>query len=348
MKDLPRIVVTMGDPAGIGPEVIVKALGDTAVRCQACFLVVGNATVFAHALETVNAPLELVRVSGFEDPAFSADALNLLDAVDLDWRRLPLGAPSAEGGRAAAQAIEIAARLTLNGAADAVVTAPISKQALHMAGIPFAGHTEFLAALCGVQETRLMLVCDALRVVHATGHMALRDAIATLTPERIVRTVELSVPVLQRLGIERPSIAVAALNPHAGEGGMFGDEDERTVRPAVERLRTQGWEAVGPIPADSVFWRARKGEFDVVVALYHDQGHIAVKVLAFDRAVNVTVGLPILRTSPDHGVAFDIAWQNKARATSFQAALALAVQMAQRGEGRSAALPLPRGCCMAE
>jgi 4-hydroxythreonine-4-phosphate dehydrogenase len=178
--------------------------------------------------------------------------------------------------------------------------------------------------------------------------MALRDAIATLTPERIVRTVELSVPVLQRLGIERPSIAVAALNPHAGEGGMFGDEDERTVRPAVERLRTQGWEAVGPIPADSVFWRARKGEFDVVVALYHDQGHIAVKVLAFDRAVNVTVGLPILRTSPDHGVAFDIAWQNKARATSFQAALALAVQMAQRGEGRSAALPLPRGCCMAE
>ncbi|MFN4181058.1 MAG: PdxA family protein, partial [Armatimonadota bacterium] len=158
----------------------------------------------------------------------------------------------------------------------------------------------------------------------------LRGAINALTVERIVRTVELSLPVMHWLGFEKPKIAVAALNPHAGEGGMFGDEDECIVRPAIEQLQARGLEIFGPIPADSVFWRARNGEFDLVVALYHDQGHIPVKVLAFDRGVNVTVGLPIIRTSPDHGVAFDIAWQNKARATSMKAALNLAVQMARR------------------
>ncbi len=333
MGRLPRIVITIGDPTGIGPEVIVKALSDTALRRQARFLVVGNVTVFTHALELMDTPLRLVQVSGFDDPSFDPDALNLLDAVTVDWHRLPLGTPSAEGGKAAAQAIEIATHLTLSGVADGMVTAPISKQALQMAGVPFAGHTEFLAALCGVRETRLMLVCDELRVVHATGHMALREAIAALTPERIVRTVELSLPVLQWLGIEHPRIAVASLNPHAGEGGMFGDEDERIVRPAVEQLRAKGHEVNGPIPADSVFWRARNGEFDLVVALYHDQGHIPIKVLAFERSVNLTVGLPIIRTSPDHGVAFDIAWQNKANPTSMKMAMALAAQMAHRRKG---------------
>ncbi len=332
MSDLPRIVVTMGDPSGIGPEVIVKALSDAPLRHQARFLVVGNSPLFARALELIGVPLRLVQVSGFDDPAFDPDALNLLDAVAVDWHRLPLGMPSAEGGKGAAQAVEIATHLTLNGVANGMVTAPISKQALQMAGVPFPGHTEFLAALCGVKETRLMLVCDELRVVHATGHMALREAIAALTPERIVRTAELSLPVLHWLGVEHPRIAVASLNPHAGEGGMFGEEDERIVRPAVEELRTKGHEVYGPLPADSVFWRARNGEFDLVVALYHDQGHIPIKVLAFERSVNLTVGLPIIRTSPDHGVAFDIAWQNKANPTSMKMAMALAAQMAHRRE----------------
>jgi len=329
MTELPRIVITMGDPAGIGPEIVVKALSDDELRRSARFIVVGSRSVFSRALELVKPPLRLVQVSGFEDPSFHPDALNLLDAVEVDLGKLPLGAPSPEGGKAAANSIEVATKMVLKGEADALVTAPISKQALQMAGVPFAGHTEFLASLCGVSETRLMLVCDELRVVHATGHMSLREAISALTPERIVRTVELSLPVMKWLGYERPRIAVAALNPHAGEGGMFGDEDESVVRPAVERLRASGHEIFGPIPADSLFWRARGGEFDLVVALYHDQGHIPVKVLAFDRGVNVTAGLPIIRTSPDHGVAFDIAWQNKARAASMKAAVELAVRMAR-------------------
>ncbi|MCS7263302.1 MAG: 4-hydroxythreonine-4-phosphate dehydrogenase PdxA [Armatimonadetes bacterium] len=330
MSQMPRIVITMGDPAGIGPEVIVKALSDENLRRSARFIIVGNAEVFARALELTKSPLQLTCVSRFDDPALQPNAVNILDTVEVNLRKLPFGKPSTEGGKTAAKAIEIATKMVLNSEADALVTAPISKQALQMAGIPYTGHTEFLAALCNVSETRLMLVCDELKVVHATGHMSLRDAIVAITPERIVRTVELSLPVMRWLGFEKPKIAIASLNPHAGEGGMFGDEDERIVRLAVERLQASGHEVYGPIPADSVFWRARNSEFDLVVALYHDQGHIPVKVLAFDKGVNVTVGLPIIRTSPDHGVAFDIAWQNKAKATSMKAAIDLAVQMACR------------------
>ena len=334
MKGLPRVVITMGDPAGIGPEVIVKALSDEKLNRSARFIIVGDHGLFIRAWELASKsvkvlPLNSEPVSSFNDPAFRPDALNIMNAAKVS-RNLIWGKISPEGGKAAAQAIEVATKMVLNGEADALVTAPISKQALQIAGVPYAGHTDFLAALCGVSETRLMLVCDELKVVHATGHMSLRKAIDNLTTERIVKTVELSLPTMRLLGYERPRIAIAALNPHAGEGGMFGDEDERFVCPAVEKLRGKGYEVFGPVPADSVFWRARNGEFDVVVALYHDQGHIPIKVLAFDRGVNVTVGLPIIRTSPDHGVAFDIAWQNKAQATSMCAAIELAVRMAKR------------------
>ncbi len=333
---IPRLVLTMGDPSGIGPEVIVKALCDPMVRKMAHCLIVGNAAIFRQAVKLVEADLPVRSVSGFDDPAFDPDGLNVLDAVELDLRRWTPQKPNEESGRAALRAIEGATQLVLQGAADALVTAPIHKAAAHQAGLPFAGHTEFLAALCGVTETRLMLVCDELRVIHVTGHMALCDALAALTPERIIKTVELALPVLSWLGFDHPRIAVAALNPHAGEEGAFGDEEERLLRPAVERLRASGLEVSGPVPADSVFWRAFQGAFDLVVALYHDQGHIPVKVLAFDRAVNVTVGLPIVRTSPDHGVALDIAWQNRARATSLMAAIRWAVMMAKhRALGRS-------------
>jgi 4-hydroxythreonine-4-phosphate dehydrogenase len=320
----------MGDPSGIGPEVIVKALSDPTVRGMAHCLVVGNATILRQAAKLVKANLPVRSVSGFGDPTFDPDGLNVLDAVELDLRRWTPQKPNEESGRAAIRAIEVATQLVLQGIADAIVTAPIHKAAAHQAGLPFAGHTEFLAALCGVTETRLMLVCDELRVIHVTGHMALRDALAALTPERIIKTVELALPVLSWLGFDHPRIAVAALNPHAGEGGAFGDEEARLLRPAIERLRASGLEVSGPVPADSVFWQAWQGAFDLVVALYHDQGHIPVKVLAFDRAVNVTAGLPIVRTSPDHGVALDIAWQNRARATSLMAAIRWAVVMAKR------------------
>jgi len=332
-SQLPRIAITMGDPSGIGPEVIVKALADETLRRSARFLIVGNKRVLNWAADLVGSNLPVQTVDGFDDPRFCLDALNVLDAVDFDPYRWTPGQINPICGKAALQAIEIAVKVALRGDADAVVTAPIHKAAAHQAGLQFAGHTEFLAALCGVTETRLMLVCDELRVVHVTSHLALREVFTALTTERIVRTVELALPVLKWLGYDHPRIAVAALNPHAGEGGAFGDEEDRIIRPAVARLRTRGHEVFGPIPADGVFWRAKQGEFDLVVALYHDQGHIPAKVLAFDRAVNVTVGLPLVRTSPDHGVAFDIAWQNKGQATSMQKALELAVRMARRRTG---------------
>ena len=327
---LPRLVLTMGDPNGIGPEIIVKALSDPQVQENARCLVVGSAEVMKQAVAMVNPKMPVRVVGGFDDPFFETPALNVLDAVSFPPEYLTPGQVNAASGRAAVQARELAVAMALRGEADAVVTAPIHKAAARQAGVPYAGHTELLMALCGVPETRLMLVCDELRVAHVTGHMSLRAAIDSLTIDMIVRTVELALPVLRWLGYENPRIAVASLNPHAGERGMFGDEEEKIVRPAVEELCERGFQVFGPVPSDTVFWQAVNGVFDLVVALYHDQGHIPVKVLAFNRAVNVTLGLPIIRTSPDHGVALDIAWQNKARATSMKAAVLLASQMARK------------------
>ncbi|MGQ9461787.1 MAG: 4-hydroxythreonine-4-phosphate dehydrogenase PdxA [Candidatus Fervidibacter sp.] len=329
-NSLPRLVLTMGDPNGVGPEIIVKALLAPQVQENARCLVIGSAEVMKQAVAMVNSQMPVRVVDGFDDPFFETSALNVLNAVSFPPEYLTPGQINAASGRAAVQAIELAVATALKGEADAIVTAPIHKAAARQAGMPYAGHTELLKALCGVPETRLMLVCDELRVAHATGHMSLRAAIDSLTIDRIVKTVELALPVLRWLGCENPRIAVASLNPHAGESGMFGDEDEKIVRPAVEKLRERGFQVFGPIPPDTVFWQAVNGGFDLVVALYHDQGHIPVKVLAFDRAVNVTLGLPIIRTSPDHGVALDIAWQNKARATSMKAAILLAAQMARK------------------
>ncbi len=318
----------MGDPAGVGPEILIKALADPAVRQRAVLLIVGNANIFEQAIALVGASLPIRRVQGFDDPRFDPEAVNVLDVIDLaHWSP---GQIQPDCGRAAVQAVETATRMVLQGEADGIVTAPLHKAAAHQASFPFPGHTEFLASLCGVAETRLMLVCDELRVVHATGHLSLRQVLDILTPERIVETVELTLPTLRWLGYEQPRIAVAALNPHAGEQGKFGNEDDRIVAPAVRQLQAAGHKVFGPVPADTVFWQAKQGAFDLVVALYHDQGHIPVKVLAFERAVNVTAGLPIIRTSPDHGVAFDIAWQNKANAESMKAAILLAAKMAQR------------------
>jgi len=280
MSSRPRLAVAVGDPRGIGPEIVRKALR-----------------------QPLDAEIRLV--GGWDDGG---------------------GAPpnELEAGRAAAQAIEAAARLALSGEADAIVTGPVSKQALNAAGYGFPGVTEFLAHLAGDVPVAMMLTTGRLRVVLVTTHLPLRDVVASVTTERVVKTGRITTEALKRWwGIGTPRLAVCALNPHAGEGGLFGDEDERVLRPAAQALH-----AAGPLPADTVFVKALRGEFDAVLAPYHDVGMTAVKVSGFGTGVNVTLGLPFIRTAPDHGTAFDIAGKGIADAGSMRAALELAAQLA--------------------
>jgi 4-hydroxythreonine-4-phosphate dehydrogenase len=290
-----RLAVTLGDPRGIGPEIVAAALGS---------------------------PL------GAEITAIGAE--EQLEAVPAA-RRVAVGRWDGRGdarraGAITGHAIETAARMALAGEADAVVTAPASKQALHLAGFPFPGHTEMLAHLAGDAEVAMMLASERLRVVLVTTHVALRDVPALLTPALVLKVGEVTRRALAGwFGIAEPRLALCALNPHAGEGGLFGDEDERVLRPAAERLG-----AAGPLPADTVFVRAMRGEFDAVLAPYHDVGMTAIKVASFGSAVNVTLGLPFPRTSPDHGTAFDLAGTGRADPSSMRRALELAAVLAAR------------------
>ncbi|MEZ4411384.1 MAG: 4-hydroxythreonine-4-phosphate dehydrogenase PdxA [Gemmatimonadales bacterium] len=300
----PRIAVTLGDPRGIGPEIVARAL---------------------------EAPLDAeITVLGADDQvaAVRADHRIIVGPWGLgsgEQRSVTPG-PSrvVQAGRLAGHAIERAASLALAGEVDAIVTGPVHKHALHQAGFAWPGHTEWLADLAGGVDVAMMLASDRLRVVLVTTHIALRDVPAMVTQERVVRAGRVTLAGLRDwFGVAEPRLAVCALNPHAGEGGLFGDEDERVLRPAARALG-----AAGPLPADTVFVRAMRGEFDAVLAPYHDVGMTAIKVASFGQAVNVTLGLPFPRTSPDHGTAFDIAGTGKADAGSMRAAIELAVQLA--------------------
>jgi 4-hydroxythreonine-4-phosphate dehydrogenase len=324
----PVLAITMGDPAGIGPEVIVKALDHAQVWDVCRPLVVGDARWLAEAARMVGTerpvrPLQEVFEAG------GADSLDVLDLANLDAGKLVRGRVSPEAGQAAYEYIQQAVRLALAGEVDGVVTAPINKEALHAAAVPFAGHTEMLAALCEAKDVAMMLVADRLRVSHVSTHVSLRRAVERVTPERITRVVDLTHAALARTGLVAPRIAVAGLNPHAGEGGLFGVEEMEIIGPAVEAMRAEDMDVSGPYPPDSVFLRASQGEFDAVIAMYHDQGHIPIKLLGFYEGVNVTLGLPIIRTSVDHGTAFDIVGTGRADERSLVAALRLAAQMGQ-------------------
>jgi 4-hydroxythreonine-4-phosphate dehydrogenase len=287
----PRIGITVGDPAGIGPEIAIKAAADPRVLA-----------VCEPHLYGPHHPGELA--------AF------------------PSGRLSAEAGRAAYEAIVRAVRDVEAGTIEAIATAPINKEALALAGIPFKGHTDMLAMMTNHARAVMMFYSEPLRVVLATVHVPLREVPALLSPELLDYLIDLTAADLPRFGFPRPRIALAGLNPHAGEHGVIGDEDEAVLRPAVERARTvRGIDITGPWPGDTVFARAAKGEFDVVIACYHDQGLIPVKLLAFGRAVNVTLGLPIVRTSVDHGTAFDIAGQGIADPSSMVEAVLLAARL---------------------
>jgi 4-hydroxythreonine-4-phosphate dehydrogenase len=328
--------VTSGDPAGIGPEIMARAADALRSRVAAgelSLLLIGASVAHRATLTSL----------GLADPAThraAGDAaIGFLD-VDPGGSRVPLGRSTAEGGRIAYDAIAAAVRLALDGSVDAICTGPISKEALNFAGRHYSGHTELLADLTGARDSVMLLVHGNMRVSHITTHIALEDVPKRVTPERIARVVALTDEALRALGVVRRRIAIAALNPHSGEGGLFGRQDIDIVKPTIRSLRERGFDVEGPVPGDTVFVKLHAKQFDAVVAMYHDQGHIPVKLLGFSvdentgrwealSGVNVTLGLPIIRTSVDHGTAFDIAGAGVASETSLIEAIDLAVALAR-------------------
>jgi 4-hydroxythreonine-4-phosphate dehydrogenase len=326
----PKIAITMGDAAGVGPEVIVKALEHPDVYELCRPLVVGDAGRLAEAVRIVRAPLALRTISEPEKGYFTRGAIDCIDLA-LVPEDAPFGKLSAACGEAAFRYIERAVELARTGRVQGLCTAPINKEALHAAGHTFPGHTELLAHLSGTREVSLMLIAPKLRVIHVTAHMGLLDAVERIEPGLVQRTIARGRELLVRIGIIDPRIAVCGINPHAGEHGLFGrGEEETKIEPAIEACRARGWNVDGPLPADTLFFRALRGDFDLVVAMYHDQGHAPVKALSFDVGVNVTVGLPFVRTSVDHGTAFDIAGTGRADERSMIEALRQAVNLTPR------------------
>jgi 4-hydroxythreonine-4-phosphate dehydrogenase len=315
MNPSPTLAISIGDAAGIGPEVVLKALSDSAVRGLGKMIVVGDRAALEPS-ET-RCGLKLADL-----PGVCLDEPGALEG----W--FEMGQLSVRCGRAALAYVRRAAELCLQGVADAMVTSPLNKEAVSKSGQNFTGHTEFIAELCGVSEPRMLLINDRLRVLHVTTHCSLRQACEVTTPE-ILTTIRLGADALARLGLKQRRIAVCGLNPHAGESGLFGAEDQKVISPAIAAARAEGIDCTGPFPADTIFLKALQGEFELVVAIYHDQGHIPMKLLDFERTVNVSLGLPIIRTSVDHGTAFDIAGQNRAKAENMKAALKLAVTLAR-------------------
>jgi 4-hydroxythreonine-4-phosphate dehydrogenase len=321
------VAVTMGDPAGVGPEIVAKVFADGDGELPRA-LVIGDAAILERAVALLDLPLRVNRVESPRDAAFEPGTVDLVAATDLP-EDLPFGEIDARAGHAAYEYVRRAVGHALDGEVHAIATAPLNKEAMHLGGHKYPGHTELLAELCGVRDYAMMLVSHDLRVVHVSTHVSLEEAIRRVQPERELTVIRLAHRSLLQLGVERPRVAVAGLNPHAGEAGLFGTEDTERIAPAVEAARAEGIDASGPWPPDTVFMAARQGRFDIVVVQYHDQGHIPIKLMGFDTGVNVTVGLPFFRTSVDHGTAFDIAGTGKADAGSMRAALDLAASLAR-------------------
>jgi 4-hydroxythreonine-4-phosphate dehydrogenase len=331
-KQLPKIGITMGDPAGIGPEVVLKAVAESSVQEKCVPVIIGDAQLLAHTARTLDLQCgyEIIR-RGEPLP----DQLNGPVIYHLDNVNGPIepGIESGAAGKAAASYIETAVELCGSGWLDAISTAPINKRALFLGGYSFPGHTEFLAHLTGTHQFAMAFVAANLRIVLLSTHVPLSEAIRLVQRDRLIKVIALADRELKRWGIERPRIAVAALNPHGAEGGLFGVEEASEIMPAVEAFRSKDDFIVsGPYSADTVFLRASRGEFDAVISCYHDQAMIPVKCLSFGEAVNVTLGLPFIRTSVDHGTAFDIAGKGLAEHSSMLAAITLAADLATRAE----------------
>jgi 4-hydroxythreonine-4-phosphate dehydrogenase len=314
---IPKIAVSLGDPAGVGGEVTLKALTHTEIRKAAHWILLGDQALVDSAEQTTGVKLAQ------------------LDVEFRDLKSLPQGQPvhlgelRAEYGKAAAVYVHKATMMCLDGEADAMVTAPLNKEAVTMSGMTFSGHTEYIAEICGVKDSRMLLAGIKFSVVHVSTHVSLRKA-CELDTERIIRTIVLGNDAMKLLGHAKPRIAVCGLNPHAGEHGLFGSEDEEFIKPAVNACRAMGIDCEGPVAADTIFFKAARGSHHLVIAMYHDQGHIPMKLLDFEATVNTSLGIPIIRASVDHGTAFDIAGKNIASDENMRAAMKLAVTMASQ------------------
>jgi len=336
----PLLAITMGDPAGIGPEIIMKALQLPQVWHVCRPLVVGSVSVFARAVSKLGAPLTIAQVSNHDSgdsrEIFRRGRIPLFDPFIETIRPVRMGHASASAGDMAVMCIQSAVRMAQAGCVAGMVTAPINKEAMHQAGHYYPGHTEMLADLTKAKESGMLIMGGPLKIVFTTTHLPLRDVPKALTIPKILKAIRLAHFGLNQLfGVKKPRIAVAGFNPHAGENGLFGDEESRLVLPAIKQGKALGIACTGPYPADTMFAKALTGAFDGIVALYHDQGLIPLKTVAFGHCVNITVGLPILRTSVDHGTAFDIAGKGKADPTSLVDAIVMAAKLAPTFEARN-------------
>lgn len=317
----PRIAITMGDPVGIGPEITLRAVRNDRVLAACTPVIIGDASVLARAAQA------LTKGGVLKDGEPLPTVTEIVDLANVDVSAHQWGKVTAEAGKAAAEYIEHAVRLALKGEVKGIVTGPINKEALSLAKVPYPGHTEMLAALTATRDYAMMLAGPTLRVIHVSTHVSLAEAIRRVKADRILKVITMAHATLTNEGINSPRVAVAALNPHAGEGGLFGDEETSEIMPAIKAAQAQGICATGPHPPDTVFLQASQGRFDVVVAMYHDQGHIPAKLVGFDTSVNVTVGLPVVRTSVDHGTAFDIAGKGIASEASMVEAILYAARL---------------------
>lgn len=314
MIGIKKIAITLGDPAGIGPEVVLKAISKKEIFTLCEPIIIGDVAVIEEAINKLSLNIDIKDI----------ELINIDFIRDRDFQK---NKPNAKCGMASVSYIKKAVELSLNKKVDAIVTAPISKESLKLAGFNWPGHTELLAELTETKDYAMMFYSDRLKLILSTIHVALKDVPNLIKKERILKTILLAKRSCDMMGIEEPKIAVAGLNPHAGESGMFGDEEIKEIIPAINEAYELGIPVFGPYPADTLFYKAYNGEFDMIVSMYHDQGLVPLKMIAFDKAVNVTIGLPIVRTSPDHGTAFDIAWKGIANASSMIEAIKLAVRL---------------------
>jgi 4-hydroxythreonine-4-phosphate dehydrogenase len=323
----PLLAITMGDASGSGPEIIAKALADPEIISAARSVVIGDAATMREAISITGAPVQARAIKDISEASFPDRIIEVVDLKNINLGRLTRGRIDSMAGKAAYEYIKMATEMALAGDCDAVVTSAINKEALNKAGYHYDGHTQLLAELCGKPEVAMMLVSGKLRVSHVSTHVSLHQAITLVRPARILAVLRLTEEILRRMGVGQPRLAVSGLNPHASDGGLFGDEETKYIMPAVQEARLQGMDVTGPLPPDSVFLRAFEGQFDAALAMYHDQGHIALKMLGITQGVNVTLGLPIIRTSVDHGTNFGKAGKGTADPTSLKGAIKLASLM---------------------
>ncbi|SNZ02859.1 4-hydroxythreonine-4-phosphate dehydrogenase [Terribacillus aidingensis] len=328
MTERAIIAIPMGDPAGIGPEITMKSLAKQEIYDVCKPLVIGDTAVIKKAIEIVDANLAVNEVSAPSEGKYELGTVDVINLNNIDMKKLEYGQVSAQGGQGAFEYIKKSVELAMENQVQALATTPINKESLKAAKVPYIGHTEMLEDLAGSDDPLTMFEVNGMRIFFLTRHLSLKDAIAQMTKERVQDYLVRCDRALQRLGVEDRRFAVAGLNPHSGEGGLFGWEEVEEIKPGIELAVKDGINAVGPVPADSVFFQALNGKYDAVLSLYHDQGHIAAKMTDFHRTVSITNGLPFLRTSVDHGTAFDIAGKNIAESISMEECIKVAAQYA--------------------